>query len=57
MVNDLAQIPVYLHVEIWSSTINVYGWWDGSGGITSDCSQAAPVTPGPGTTIINIEVP
>ncbi len=57
VVNDLAQTPLYLHVEIWSSTIDVYGWWDGSGGITSDCNQAAPVTPGPGTAVVNIEVP
>ena len=57
VVNDLAQMPHYLNVCIWTNTIDVCGWWDGSGGVTSDCYQAAIVTPGPGTTIINIEVP
>lgn len=54
-LNFLPEAPVYLYVSVWSSNY-IGGWWDGSG-LTSDCNQAAPVTPSAGETLVNLDLP
>ena len=51
VINGLPEDSVYLYV--WSNQY-IGGWWDGAGGVTSDCNQAAGVTPSAGATTVNI---
>lgn len=50
-LNFLPETPVYVYLSAWPSGY-ITGWWDGSG-FTSNCNQAAPVTPSAGQTVIN----
>ncbi len=53
VINGLPEVPVYLEVYVWSNQY-IGGWWDGSGGVTSDCGASAGVTPSAGATTVNI---